>query len=217
MIAISDKVQERSLEFSTKSLISFSSPWSFEEGSGTIGSSSIDLNSGAICECELTNVKKKVTYFKLVCRVTTADTSLNTAYVHKVAVMLKVHYTKNEIPDTVELFYPNFDFEDDYADYTIIEMSGDKISSIEVKIMNSEDASITVNQVGLYYITQVTEENLNESLDNAYKEDPTTVSDIINNAMENGYITKLVIPLYEDYPTNPVDGEIFRLPIEARD
>lgn len=182
MIAISNQVQERSLEFSDKSLISFSSPWYFEEGSGTIGSSSIVLNSGAVCSCELTNVKKKVTYFKLLANVTTDDTSLNTSYVHKVAVMLKVHYTKAGISDTIELFYPNFDFEDDYINYTIIEMSGDKISSIEIKIMNSEASDITVTQLGLNYIVQVTEETLNENIKDAYENDPTDIDEILANA-----------------------------------
>lgn len=210
MIAISNKVEERTLNFRSNSLISFDSDWTISQGSGTIGTSSIVLNPNSIAELTLNNVNKKMTYIKILCKVRCNDTTISTQYNKNVAVIYKIEYTDSSIKDTTDIFYPNFTFEDNYEYYTIVELSGDKIKNINIQIINSENISINIIDIGLYYITQVNNNNINEVMGDAYESNPTDFNNMMQEYFSNN---PLLIPLEQSVPavgSRPA-GYIFRL------
>lgn len=214
MIAVSDKVQERTLDFRTNSLIGFDSAWAITQGTGSINANSIDLNTNSTVALTLSNVTKKMTYIKILCNITASDHTLNTQYSKNVAVIYKITYTDNSIPDTTDIFYPNFDFEENSENYTIVELSGDKISSINIQIINSEETSISITDLGLFYILEIDNNNLNEELQDSYTQDPSYINDIIDQYMEDHPTpSSLTIPLVNSLPPlNTVpDGYICRL------
>lgn len=210
MIAVSNNIQERSIKFGSSSLINLSSPWDIIDGTGTITSNYITLNSNSTCALTLNNVNKKVTYFKIVCNITSSDTTLNTKYSKNISLVCDVTYTDSNVKNTTEIFFPNFDFEDDFINNTVVEMSDDTINNIVITIRNEEETSINITEVGLYYITKVNNNNINEIMSDTYESNPTD----FNNMMEEYFSNNpLLIPLETTVPavgTKPA-GYIFRL------
>lgn len=211
MIAISDKIEERTLDFRSNSLISLESPWSYSSGTRLPGP--LILNPNITASLTINNVNKKVTYFKILANITSDDTSLSSQSSKNVAVIYKIEYTDSNIADTTDIFYPNFDFEEDCENYTIIELSGDTIKKITIQIINSEDTQISVTDVGLYYITQVTSDNFNDVLGDNYQADPTEMNSIIADYIAQHGIGDIIIPTVSSLPnpyTKP-DGYICKL------
>lgn len=213
MIAVGNRVEERTLSFSSTSLLSNSSPWTIQ-GTGSVGSV-IELDEGDIASLTLTSVNKRFTYLKLVAAMTSDDQTLSTDSVKNVAVVYTITYADASIKPTTDIFYPNFAFEDNAETYTIIELSGDKVSSINVQIINSEEETVKITQTALYYMTVVDQDNISEELYENYQVDDTYFTNLMDQYMLDHGISpsKLIIPGYTSIPplADLQEGETFRL------
>lgn len=225
MIAISEKLNENSINFNSNSLVSNSSDWSIVDGTATLGST-ILLDTQSSIKVNLANINSNYTYLKLVCRVDNDDQTLLTNSIHKVAVIYRIKYTNSNIRDTVNIFYPNFIYEDGAVSYVIIQTSDYDIASISINIINSEDITIKILETALYYAVVAKSSNIDqvmydyitnntEAFDQAFEyyinECPEHLDNLIADYLaENPQ--KVILPLYtsSDLP-NVVDGEMFRM------
>lgn len=220
MVAVSSKLQEKNIAFSTDSLIDNSSNWQIVSGTATLGSV-IELDTESSIGLHVNNViDKKYTYIKLLVRVSSDNQSLSTASEKNVAAVCVTSYGAHT-PPTTDTFLPSFTFERDAITYTIIELTGDRISDIYIEIMNSEDSTIKILETALYYYAVIDTENIvSEVIDTLNNEEVTDeFNDKVQEYLDNNP-QELVIPLLDSIPDiNSVpDGYIFRLSSEeARD
>ena len=213
MIAVGNRVEERTLSFSSTSLLSNDSPWTIT-GTGTLGSI-MKLDGGDIASLTLSSVNKRFTYLKLVAVMHTLDSTLSTKSAKNVAVVYTINYADVNISPTTDIFYPNFDFEENAEYYTIIELSGDKVSSINVQIINSEEETIDITYTALHYMTVVDQGNISEELYENYQVDDSYFTNLMDQYMQDHGISpnKLIIPGYTSIPplADLQEGETFRL------
>ena len=211
MIAISNEIQERSLKFSTTSLLGTNPPWTITEGTGTAHGSTVELDANSKAAVYKNNINKKITYLKITCELDADDHTLSTQFSKNVAIIVKVTYIGNTSNNTF-VFYPNYIFEEDPETFTAVELSGDKVSSIDVQIINSENTHVDAYGVNLFYIVEIDESNIGEAIQESYAEDPQYIDDVIDEYM-NTHSTQLTIPLVNSLPSisSVPDGYICRL------
>lgn len=231
MIAISNEVQERTLEFNSKSLLGNTPVWTTVQGTIVYHGTTVELDADSIAAITKSNINKKLTYLKINCELDANDHTLSTQFSKKVAIVVKVTYSGNK-PNNTFVFYPNYIFEDDPETFTVVELSGDKVSSIDVQIINSENTHVDAYNMNLYYIVEIDSNNINEEIKENYEDNPVNnpISDVISDNIQNNndvqtelnnviqnYITQQhvgsVIPFVSSLPSiNSVpDGYICRL------
>ena len=216
MVAVSSNIEDRNLQFNSNSLINNSSGWVISSGTGVIGSTLV-IDEDSTASLSLSSVNRKITYLKIVAAMTSDDTTLSTDGMKNVAVVVKIQYTDSNVKPTTEIFYPSFAFEDNPETYTIVQLSGDMISSISIDIINSEESAIKITQTGLYTILVADADNIVEVIEQNFITDPTdfdnfmdsymnndpTVGDFVSDYLENNPTTGILIP-YE--PSVPAAG-----------
>jgi hypothetical protein len=204
MVAVSSNIEDRNLQFSASSLINNSSGWVISSGTGTIGATLV-IDDDSTASLSLSNVNKKVTYLKIVTAMTSDDTSLSTDGMKNVAVVVKITYTDSSVKPTTEIFYPSYAFEDNPETYTIVQLSGDKISSIDIDIINSEESTIKITETGLYTILVADSNDIVEVIQENYYEDPTDFNNFMNDYLNNDTtVGDYVSDYLEDNPTTGI-------------
>lgn len=142
-------------------------------------------------------------YLKLVCGLTSSDTSLTTDSYAAVCVDYSIYYKDDDNNQKIltDSFYPKYKHENNgESDSTIISAPGN-IEFISIDVTNNEDISVSISDFKVYAaitIAEVTPEEVGEKLSQYY---------------DNGGQTTLVIPLVQVLPDiNSVpDGYICRL------
>lgn len=165
-LSISSNIKESDISFNSKTLISNSSSWQVEKGEVTLGST-IVLGENSRCSMTTGNIhgdKLECTHLKLVAHLTCDDESYSTENTHKVCVLYNIEYIDNDNKETVILdhFYPNYDFEENYKDYSIIKVPSSYIKSVKVTLINNEDIPVKVTRTGLYYSRVIKEDNIKD-------------------------------------------------------
>lgn len=148
-------------------------------------------------------VNKDCEYLKLVCGLTSSDTTLTTDSYAAVCVDYLIYYKDDENNQRIltDSFYPKYKHENNgESDSTIISAPG-TIEFIDINVTNNEDTSVSVSDFNVYAavtVAEVTPEEVGEKLTEYY---------------DNGGQTTLVIPLVDELPNiNSVpDGYICRL------
>ena len=164
-MAISDKIS-----FSKKNILSVSD---------------ISISKNGTYENSITDINKKCSYIKIIANVSVSNKELTTDDFHPVAVIFNIKYIDDDdnIQTITDCFYPKYQHEVKNKDtYTIIDLPNDKISSIDIEVINSEDAVSSVNL-----------DKLQVKLKLVVNED--TVKDIVNGG-ESG--SGGSIPVYGD-------------------
>jgi hypothetical protein len=212
MVAASNKLDEKSISFNPESLISVQDNWVFTSGSGSVGAT-IHVNTNSVAEL-IKSINQELTYFKLRCVVTCSDHTISTASVHNVAVVLTITYADGT--RTTKIMYPSFNFEHKGVDYVIVQTSAVQVSSIDVQIINSEEFTISVTNIGLYYAVNITDSNLDENIKESYERDPSIYSDIMSDLIdtdtdvrdsldgyleEHGVLKGVIFDVYTQDPT----------------
>jgi hypothetical protein len=212
MVAVSSNIEDRNLQFSASSLIDNSSGWVISSGTGTIGATLV-IDEDSTASLSLSNVNKKVTYLKIVTAMTSDDISLSTDGMKNVAVVVKITYTDSGVKPTTEIFYPSYAFEDNQETYTIVQLSGDKINSIDIDIINSEESTIKITETGLYTILVADSNDIVEVIQENYVDDPTQFEAFMDQYFADHPLDQFVIPGLNQIPNiNDVpDGYTFRL------
>lgn len=183
MVAIGTSINENTLDFEK----------SIDIGVTIAGDQSPNHSWGV----DNISVKKKIQYLKIVCAINSSNTSLDSIYTPKFNVRIRLHYTKDSVKDQVFVCYPNFNFEEYYNNYFIVELSGDKVGSVDIQITNNYSSVVTITDFDLLYITKVTENNIQEVIKETYIENPVD----FNETMEQ-YLTDhpLTIPYVSSLP-----------------
>lgn len=148
-------------------------------------------------------INKDCEYLKLVCGLTTSDTTLTTDSYGAVCVDYVISYKDNDnnTKRLVDSFYPKYKHENNgQADSTIISAPG-LITSIRITVTNNEDISVNVSDFKVYMAANVAEVT------------PDDVGEKLTEYYNNGGQTTLVIPLVQTLPaiSSVPDGYICRL------
>lgn len=148
-------------------------------------------------------INKDCEYLKLVCGLTTSDTTLTTDSYGAVCVDYVISYKDNDnnTKRLVDSFYPKYKHENNgQADSTIISAPG-LITSIRITVTNNEDISVSVSDFKVYMAANVAEVT------------PDDVGEKLTEYYNNGGQTTLVIPLVQTLPaiSSVPDGYICRL------
>ena len=148
-------------------------------------------------------VEKNCEYLKLVCGLTSSDTTLTTDSYGAVCIDYEIYYEDSE--GTVRMltdgFYPKYKHENNnQSDSTIISAPG-MITAIRITVTNNEDISVSVNDFKVYMAANVAEVT------------PDDVGEKLTEFYNNGGQTALVIPLRQTIPPigSVPDGSIFRI------
>lgn len=149
------------------------------------------------------NVNKDCEYFKIVCGLTSNDTTLTSAGFGSVCIEFIIAYNDSEtgsLKTITDTYFPKYKHENnDEDDSTIISAPG-KIKFIVIKAYNNESVVVTIELLKVFI---------------AVKADvtPETVGENLSEYYNNGGQTTLVIPLVDELPdVNSVpDGYICRL------
>lgn len=165
-LSVTDNIRESDISFGSKTLIYNNSNWKIEGGDVTLGSTII-LGENSRCSMTTGNIqtdKLECTHLKLVAHLTCDDESYSTENAHKVCVLYNIEYIDKDNKETIILdhFYPNYDFEDNYKDYSIIKVPSSYIKSVKVTLINNEDISVKVTETGLYYSRVIKEDNIKD-------------------------------------------------------
>lgn len=148
-------------------------------------------------------VEKNCEYLKLVCGLTSSDTTLTTDSYGAVCIDYEIYYEDSEgtVRMLTDSFYPKYKHENNNkSDSTIISAPG-LIKYIALNVTNNEDISVSVSDFEVYMaanVAEVTPEEVGEKLTEYYN---------------NGGQTTLVIPLVDELPdiSSVPDGYICRL------
>lgn len=148
-------------------------------------------------------INKDCEYLKLVCGLTTSDTTLTTDSYGAVCVDYVISYKDNDnnTKRLVDSFYPKYKHENDgQVDSTIISAPG-MITAIRITVTNNEDISVNVSDFKVYMAANVAEVT------------PDDVGEKLTEYYNNGGQTSLVIPLRQTIPPigSVPDGSIFRI------
>lgn len=182
MVAISSNVDENSLDFEK-----YINTGIVIEG---------DFSANHSVSYDNISVNKRISYLKIVCAITSSNTSLDSIYTPKFRVMIRLHYTKASVKDQVFMCYPNFNFETNYNNYFIVELSGDKVASVDIQITNNYSSVVTITDFKLYYIKQVTEDDIQEIIKETYIENPNDFNETMEqyfneNPLSIPYVSSL--------------------------
>lgn len=132
-------------------------------------------------------INKDCDYLKLVCGLTTSDTTLTTDSYGAVCIDYEISYKdNNNVKRLVDSFYPKYKHENNnQADSTIVSAPG-MITAIKITVTNNVDISVSVSNFKVYRAT---------------------------NVANGGGQTNLVIPLVQTLPdiSEVPDGYICRL------
>lgn len=148
-------------------------------------------------------INKDCEYLKLVCGLTTSDTTLTTDSYGAVCVDYEISYKDNDnnVKRLVDSFYPKYKHENNgQVDSTIISAPG-MITAIRITVTNNEDISVNVSDFKVYMAANVAEVT------------PDDVGEKLTEYYNNGGQTSLVIPLVQTLPaiSSVPDGYICRL------
>lgn len=209
--SFSNQVKSSAIQFSKDSLISNTSDWRINTGTGTLGET-ITLDANSSCTLDLISPLKssQVKYMKILATVDCNDKSISTISEHNLSICYTITFNDNK--NIVETFYPSFNFEQLYIEniinnFSIIDTNDTIIDSINITIYNYYDIQIKIEETALYYNLSPVDTTYLES-----KEYTDKLFEQIKDGFEFGNID-LTIPLvYSLPPIDSVpDGAIFRL------
>lgn len=168
-----------------------------------ISISDFTVNANSTKNLPNQTIEKNCEYLKLVCGLTSSDTTLTTDSYGAVCIDYEIYYEDSE--GTVRMltdgFYPKYKHENNnQADSTIITAPG-LIKYIELNVTNNEDLSVSVSDFEVYMAATVAEVT------------PDDVGEKLTEYYNNGGQTTLVIPLVNELPdiSSVPDGFICRL------
>lgn len=166
-LSVTNNIKESDISFNSKTLISNNSNWTVESGEVIIGSTII-LGENSRCSMTTGNIqtdKLECTHLKLVAHLTCDDESYSTENAHKVCVLYNIEYIDKDNKEVTILdhFYPKYDFEDNYSDYSIIKVPSSYIKSVKVTLINNEDIPVKITNTGLYYSRVINEDTVKDT------------------------------------------------------